>query len=314
MSHICNETMGHFYENNRLPDAFVVGAAKSGTTSLYHMLAAHPSLFFPPGEKEPFFFCFGNQKPKKLDSRIAERVTWKEQSYFSLYSKAAEDAIAMDASTAYLYRHEEVIQHMKRYYGNQLSSVKIIILLRNPVERAWSHYLYLIRNGHETLDFEEAIKPECIARRTPGRWGFDYLGYGAYGAQVRAFVDCFPHTLIRFTEDLNDHNHLLSDVHQFLGVAHYPQEKGKKTNPSGVPKNRFLVNHMRNNKWLKKAVNQLPENLKHRLLEKRDSMMEDFLVKAEMDSKTKTQLQAYFADDIRTIEKITGRDLSAWTI
>lgn len=305
--------MAYFYKNHRLPDAFIVGAAKSGTTSLYQMLAAHPSIFFPEGEKEPFFFCFAGQRPDKLDPRIVERVTWDEKNYLALYSDATSDAVAMDASTAYLYQHNEVIKHLERYYGNQLPSVKIIILLRNPVDRAWSHYLYLIRNGHEALDFEDAIKPECIAERKATRWGFDYLGYGAYGAQVTAFVERFPHTLILFTEDLSDHNRLLTGVHQFLGVTHYSQDKSKKTNPSGVPKNRFLVDQMRNNKWLKKMVNLLPEQLKHGLLEKRDAMMEDLLEKVEMDAKMKKQLQEYYASDIRTIEKLTGRDLSAWT-
>jgi len=133
--------------NKRLPDAFIVGAAKSGTTSLYQMLASHSGLFFPKGEKEPFFFCFANKKPEGLESSIIDRVTWEEEKYFELYANAPKDAVAIDASTAYLYRYEETIAHMKQYYGKDLASVKIIMLLRNPVERAWSHYLYLVRKA-----------------------------------------------------------------------------------------------------------------------------------------------------------------------
>jgi len=111
---------------------------------------------------------------------------------------------------------------------------------------------------------------------------------------------------------LRDHNTLLSRVHDFLGVAHIPHQRPVKANPSGVPKNRFLVAQLRKNKWLKKAVNKLPERLKHKVLAKRDVAMAALLEKTPLAEATRHKLRAYYEKDIQIIETLTGRNLSAW--
>jgi hypothetical protein len=296
----------------RLPDVLIPGAAKSGTTSLYQMLSQHPQVYFPPSEKEPFFFCFGNQKPLHLDQPIIDRVTYDEAEYFELYQNAGKEQLLFDGSTAYLYRYEEAIANMKLYYGEKIKEVKVIIVLRNPIERAWSHYNFLIRNGLENLPFEEAIQADIMKSRSQKRWGFDYLGFGKYADQVKAYQDTFPNTKVFLLEDLKKPNALCNEIFNFLGIGPLEIEKAAKANPSGIPKSKVLVNLLRKNQLLKKAVNLLPESIKHKLLAKRDKAMTSLMKKENLNSETRSDLISFYKEDINQLEKIIGRDLSSW--
>lgn len=276
------------------------------------MLSQHPQVYFPFAEKEPFFFCFGNRKPTQLDKSIIQRVTYDETEYFKLFQNASEDQVLFDGSTAYLYHHERSIANMKRYYGDRIEEVKVIILLRNPVDRAWSHYNFLIRNGFENLSFEEAIQVDTMKSRSEKRWGFDYLGFGNYAAQVSSFLDTFPQTKIFLLEDLKNANALCEEIFQFIGVEPMEIQKAVKANPSGIPKNRLLVNLLRKNRTLKKAVNLLPETTKHKLLAKRDKTMAMLLKKESLNPETRSKLISFYRDDIDHLEAVINRDLSSW--
>ncbi len=152
------------FEKNkfRLPDFIIPGAAKSGTTTMYRVLSRHPDLFFPKNRKEPFYFSFGDNEPAYSDRAFADHLIWSTREYLDLYLDASDNQFMGDASTSYLYTHREAIQNMRNLYGDQLHRVKVVIILRNPIHRAYSHYTYLVRNGFETRTFEEAISPEGI--------------------------------------------------------------------------------------------------------------------------------------------------------
>lgn len=299
-------------DNVNLPDFMLVGAAKSGTTTLYRILAGHPELFFPPSEKEPFYFCFAGEEPRTLNEASKDRVVWQTPDYLELYRSAPSGALCGDASTSYLYKHDVVIPHMKKLYGERYKEVKIMVILRNPVDRAYSHYTYLVRNGFEELSFEEAIKPEIIESRKNERWGFDYLEYGSYAEQVEHYLSEFPDCRIFLMDDLKDKQKLINEITAYLGVAHLEVDKEFTANPSGIPKSRFLVDQLRKNKVMKWAVNQLSESVKHKVLNKRDQMMSKLLVKKPLDKQTRKELSRYFSDDVLKLEKLIGRSLEHW--
>jgi len=295
-----------------LPDVMIVGAAKSGTTSLYRMLNKHPHVYFPPSQKEPFYFCFQGKQPLELDSDSANRHVWKTEDYLALYKDAPEESMVVDASTAYLYKYQESIAHMKSMYGERIKEIKVIILLRNPVDRAYSHYTYLVRNGFEDLSFEEALQDKNVERRKGARWGFDYKGYSAYPEQVKAYMESFPQCKVFLTSDMKDSSVFMKQVTDFLALEAMSDVEDVQANPSGIPKNRILVNLLRKNKMMKSMVNLLPESFKHRLLDKRDAVMGKLMDKEKMEPKTRGLLLHHFESDVLYLQQLIKRDLSHW--
>lgn len=298
--------------DHRLPDFMIPGAAKSGTTTLYQQLTAHPDIFFPKERKEPFYFSFGGEKPQYEDSQFNTIPVWDTQEYLDLYQPANQGQLCGDASTSYLYLHQASIGNMKKLYGDQLKDVKIIILLRNPINRAYSHYTYLIRNGYENRSFEEAISPQGIKEWKKKRWGFDYLQYGEYTAGVKAYFDEFNEVKVYLTEDLKNRDETLSSVCEFLGVSEMKDTRDVKANPSGIPKNKMLVDTLRKNKAFKVAGRLLPEKAKLKAQALRDNLMGKLLTKEPMNPATRNTLVDYFSDEIDRLEQTIERDLSRW--
>ncbi len=135
-----------------LPDMIIIGAMKCGTTSLFRYLAEHPD-FFPPMTKEIHFF----------DSKYDQGLDWYRRRFPTKIKRLTcrlrgRRIITGEASPYYMFH-----PHAMRRIASILPTVKLIVLLRNPVDRAYSHYHYEVKHGREQLTFEEAIDAE------PGR-------------------------------------------------------------------------------------------------------------------------------------------------
>ena len=149
----------------KLPDFFIVGAARSGTTSLYVCLKQHPDVFMP-NIKEPGFFVFKDIKYVKYFNKKRELKKYfisSIEEYSKLFEKA-NDFVIGEASPIYLYKSELAIKNMVDIYKEKSSKIKIIMILRNRIERAWSHYLYLKQKGYEYLDCKNASDEEVIKK------------------------------------------------------------------------------------------------------------------------------------------------------
>ena len=129
------------------PNFLIVGAAKSGTTSLFHYLKQHPEVFMPDLKEPQFLVC------EKIKGRLHKYIDSAAE-YYELFEKSTEKC-AGEASVFYLYYFEEAIKNIKKELG---SDVKIIIVLREPVSRAISAYEHVLRNNpKEKLSFKEAL-------------------------------------------------------------------------------------------------------------------------------------------------------------
>jgi len=296
----------------RLPDFIIPGAAKSGTTTLYQLLSQHPDLFFPPSRKEPFYFSFGGEQPDYSDEQFNSIPIWETEKYLKLFDNATENQLCGEASTSYLYTYEKSLKLLNEFYGDRLKELKSLIILRNPVDRAYSHYTYLIRNGFETRIFEEAISEKGIEEWKKKRWGFDYLAYGEYAAQVSAFKSAIPKTKVWLLEDLKKGRETTDEMLTFLGVPLLDFDTSVKANPSGIPKNKSLVNLLRKNLLAKKIGKALPSSLQSNLKNKRDKLMSKLLTKKPMNPETRNELKSYFRTDIEKLQEILDRDLSHW--
>ena len=141
-----------------LPNFLIVGAAKAGTTSLFEYLGEHPQIF-TPAKKEPKFFSYGCY-PSPLkgpgDDLVESQIVKNFDEYKKLFDNSDAYPLRGEASPDSLYYWNGAIPKIKKILGD----VKIIIMIRNPANRAFSNYMHLIRDGRETLNFEAALDAE----------------------------------------------------------------------------------------------------------------------------------------------------------
>ena len=201
-----------------LPNFFVIGAPKAGTTALYRALTEHPEIYVPK-LKEPHFFSYDPTAPdwKTVRSTRRERhmrVT-APLDYFRLFSEATGYKAVGEASTSYL-RSKLAPQRIRE----QLPEAKLVAVLRHPVERAHSSYWFYLSIGLESAStFEEAMDPE---RRTSGPMlGDQHSDHGFYHAHLSRWFALFPREQIKIYlfEDLRYASAaMLRDLFGFLGV------------------------------------------------------------------------------------------------
>jgi Sulfotransferase family len=192
------------------PNFFLVGAAKAGTTSAYAYLSQHPQVFFPR-IKEPHFFTQVRASPRQR--AFVEAITDRAK-YLRLFREAHRFDVVADASPSYLW-HPDVPHRIRA----QVPEAKIAMLLRDPVERAYSHYLMDYRDGIQDLPFYDALVHD-LSRREKG-WGISslYFELGRYAQQVSRYLEIFPPEQIRilFSEDFRrDVKRSLCELIEFL--------------------------------------------------------------------------------------------------
>jgi len=216
---------------NGQPDFIIIGAQKCGTTSLYQYLIQHPQIV-PASQKEVHFF----------DLNFAKGVDWYRQQFKSV----SQDFITGEASPYYMF-HPLVARRIYELFPQ----VKLIALLRNPVERAISHYYHEVRLGFEKLSLEDAIAQESA--RLEGEWEkfladetyysynhqhYTYLSRGNYVEQLKHWMQFFPKEqfLVLPSEELyNQPNIVLNQVLNFLELPSYQLTQYDKYNSGEYP-------------------------------------------------------------------------------
>jgi hypothetical protein len=301
------------YENKEitLPDFLLIGAAKSGTTTLFEYLNNHPEVFVPK-KKELFYFSFGNKTPRYTNANFLSMLTWRTNDYINEF-KFVKDKIIGECSTSYLYTAKTTIENIHNLYGVRAKDLRIIVILRNPVDRSFSHYTHLVRNGLENLPFEKAIEKDNIQARKNEIWGFDYLEYGNYANQLQAFLQIFPLVKVLYFEDLKKPDHMLEDLKSFLGLnTSFPKTKIKTFNPSGIPKHKRTLRILRNKK-LQRFINFLaPKKLTFQLKAIRDNWTSKTMIRVQMNPETKKKLSAHYSTEIDNLAKLLNRSLDHW--
>lgn len=307
------ELLHHEHGRIVLPDFILGGVAKAATTTLYRLLAQHPHLFMPDN-KEPYFFSFDGP-PRCSADDLRQAIIWRNDDYLKLFEGATPGRILGEASTSYFYTYRVSIPKLKAWYGDKATKLKIVGVLRNPIDRAYSHYMYLRNRGHESLAFAEAIRPEIVASRLSERlWDYDYLNYGRYADQVQAYLEAFPHCRFFLVEDLADLRGTYRDLCGFLGIPFSGnQDFGMRANPSGEPRSAFLVQLLTDNVMLKRVARSLiPGGYRLKVATLRDRVVNRLLRKNDMDHALRMRLIDWYRDDVQRLQFLLGRDLSAW--
>ena len=294
-----------------LPDFFIVGAAKSGTTALVNYLEQHPQIVIP--FKDTGYFCSSKEDQSEINIDH-DRKVFTLDDYIALYKDSAVDKTIGDATTRYLYLYNRTIANIVKTYQSQATSLKIIIILRNPVERAFSHYVFNVLRGLEDLTFEESLKPDTIKKRELIHRSFNYISFGKYYEQVRTYLQSFTHTKVFLFDDLIDPDHLVKECFRFLQVhADFQINPNIFTNPSGIPRNRILVKVLRSSTLTGRFIKELtPKKFRPNLTKFRYRLLKKFLNKPRIKNETAQYLKRVYQEDIIKLQELINRDLKDW--
>lgn len=297
--------------NNRWPNFLIVGTARAGTTSLHEYLGNHSDIYMPL-QKEPCFFTFYDQDPQYKDMR--HRYTTTIADYQELF-KGHMEKITGESSTPYLYFHRETIANIKKLVPDH-RKIKILIVLRDPSERAYSQYMHNRRDLREPLSFEESILAE--ESRKQENWHFDYFytDKGYYYEQVKDYLDNFDDVKIVFYDTLEKNpDKLLEDIYAFLTVDVIEKKEMIRRNQSGEMKVKWFKKIITTRKnpvlnFFRKGLNR--ETKKKLRNWVKDKLLRYNLKKTEMDPKTRQLLINKYKQDIVKLQTIVQRDLSDW--
>lgn len=288
-----------FRKIKMLPNFLIVGAPKCGTTSLYKYLMQHPEVYMPQ-RKEPYYFVKPKQRighgPKDLSHIL---MVDSIQEYLLLFDSATTIHAAVgEASAGYLYFYKESIPHIKETLGDP----KIIIILRDPVARAFSSHIHHVRAGRESENFINAWHLQ-ESREAHGWWfGFQLLKVGLYAASIEAFQSSFSNVMVILQDEfrLNTLNTLL-DVCSFLGISRsYPFDPTIQCNVNTLPRSaalQSLITKLRHKQAPSFLLNQL-------------SSMNTYKPSISMDDAR--YIAPSFKQDLIATSMIIDRDLTHW--
>ncbi len=230
----------------KLPDFLVVGAQKSGTTSLFVLLSKHPQLFLP-FRKEVQFFSSKVLYPKGLN--------WYAEEFFST---CPPDKLAGEVSPQYMYSTETA-----RRVHEGLPEAKIIAILRDPIDRAWSHYQMTRRRGQETRTVQEAFADTLNTDEadTEAPEHARYFQFGDYERVLSEYLRLYgrENMLVLFQEDLHQQPEMvMRQVYRFLGIDDViPQNVDVRVHQSGDVRFKSLSRLMKEDNLLRRMLRAL---------------------------------------------------------
>ena len=278
-------------------NTFIVGAPKTGTTSLYYYLNQHTNVCMS-SIKEPNFFSAKEVNSLFYKSQIVDEIN----EYHKLFSQNKKQIIG-EASVSYLF-FDEVPNRIYKYNPK----AKIIILLRNPIERALSHYLMDFRLGFCSENFEDIIaQPEIFPQ-----YYQQYLELGNYFLQLKRYINVFNENQLSivFYDDLkSDSQKVMKHIFSFLEIEF--QDLDYSIQNSFLSPSNIFVSELYKFNSLRKIVKSLfPEPF----LSLVKSIFFSNNSKPTFSDSIIKQLNAYYKSDIVEVEKLLNKDLSKWDL
>jgi len=300
-----------------LPDFFVAGAPKSGTTALHAALAQHPALYLS-GVKEPKFFLTDGPPPTQGgpgDAKTYREHVWRRSDYEALFDGAPRGALRGESTPFYLYSRDA-----QRRIKALIPAARLIIVVRDPIERAHSNWTHLWSAGLDPFgDFVQACAAE--ERRISAGWAdfWHYKRLGLYGQQLQHLYSVFPPEQVlvfRYRELVEDPAGTLNRICAFLGVAQGVIARVPAENVTAHPEQ--TRRHLTMSKILRtgSAVTaRLPGHAGKALIDRLEESLQDGA--APRRPLTWDQRQAlipYFESDIRLLSQLTGEDFTDWVL
>jgi hypothetical protein len=318
-----------------LPNFFVIGAPRSGTTSLYEYLDAHPDIVMST-VKEPDFFArsllddvhpLGDERVASLqeDAEANAVLNAELNEYLKLFGRAKDQRRRGEASAVYL-GHPTAAWHLHAY----VPDARFVAILRDPVERAFSHYIHARRiyaeHGQtavgaqgQTIDEEWArVVNAAFSGELPARATSDpevWIRSGFYFEHLTRWYSLFEPeqlTVFLFEDLVRDAGALMRRTYSFLGVDEtFALPTTEAFNASVVPRNqRLFTLFTTKNPLMRYARSVAPPRLRGLAMRGRNKVLGS--AKPEIDPELRSKLQSIYRHDTAALQDLLGRDLSGW--
>jgi hypothetical protein len=206
-----------------MPDFIVIGAPKAGTTALHAALVRHPELYLST-PKEPKYFLTGGQRPRRIhhrgpgDAHSAQEWVWRRDRYEQLFAAAPPGVLTGESTPFYLWQRDA-----HRRIAAAAPEARLIAIVRDPVDRAYSNWTHLRSDGLEPeADFERACELEPERARQGWAPFWRYLELGRYGEQLAHLFEHVPREqvhVLRYRQLIDEPARTLDGVCTFLGVT-----------------------------------------------------------------------------------------------
>jgi hypothetical protein len=303
-----------------MPNFFIIGAQKAGTTSLYHYLNQHPQIYMSP-VKEPFFF---DHEISSNGEVVQQEFAGHQQAprfvnleeYQALFQGAKGETAIGEASPLYIYA-PGTAERIKEY----VPEARSIALLRNPADRAYSAFLHAVRIGVEPLtDFAQALREEEERIRNRWHYVFHYRNRGLYQTQLKRYYDVFGRERVGIWlyDDLKeDPASMVRSVFRFLGVEDaFTSDTFSTHNPAGVPESKAARTMVRATDTTVGVIRQVfpPTSRIFPFVSKaRQAVQSQVLTEPPpIDPEIRGALIEGYREDILKLQQFIGRDLSPW--
>ena len=283
-------------------DFFIVGAAKAGTTSLYSYLNKHPEIEMST-IKEPDYFS--NEFIEQQSLYYKKESIKSLNKYHSLYSDT-KNLIRGEASVSYLF-YEKVPKKIFKYNSRS----KVIIMLRNPSDRAYSHYLMDKRLGFVRESFENIVHKKSTHKNS-ALFYQQYIELGQYAFQIKNYFDVFSKKnilIIDYDDFIYDSSEVLNKVCVFLNVenrsfSNTNKVYNKYTNPSNK-----LVKILYTFRFLREFIgNFFSESLKIKI----QALFFTDEKKPTLNSEIQIYLKEYYKVELEKLSKLLNQNYSKW--
>jgi len=289
-----------------LPNFIIVGAQKAGTTAFFSWLSQHPQIYGDEAFKD-FNFFLNDYYYKKLG------LEW-----FANQFKPSNEKIIVHGYVNYLYFYPQAVERLLNYKKSYVPDLKLVAVLRNPIDRAYSAFWDAKKVAVETAEtFEEAIKkePEILKSGTlKEKASLTYIDHGFYFEQVRAYKEAFgdDFKVFIFEELVKNPEPFLKEVFSWLGVDEGFTPNFEKKNESGLPRSMFLqklIQRFSLPQGVKGLIPASIRGLKWKLLREWNIKRAKY---PPMNPKTREYLKELYREDIKKLEKLINKDLSVW--
>ena len=301
------------HTNSSYPNVFVLGVPRAGTTSIHYALSSRKDMSVS-STKEPGYLHYCNGESRDFcgpgDSVATIRKVQDYAGYISLFDW--DKPFVVDVTPSY-FSDRNALRNM----AEKATNPKVIVIFRDPVERAFSHYSKFKQLGRESLPFLEALKKgeERVAAGWNTNW--NYVEQSSYSSNLLFCFEQFgkDNVHVVFYHDIvTDSAAVLASILEFLEADCEGDIQLQKTNLSGKYKSglhKFFFDFIDNYKYRLRKM--LPSALLKRILPYFHSVKSNVMVKSEsLSAADRTAAIAHFAEDINQLEAIVGRDLSAW--